>query len=564
MWRAYHERQEKKAFRTMIVQQLIDLPSSERAQKVKEMTKMSFHIPYSQKTTLSRSVIYQWLKDYKQAKDPSQVLMDKERSDRGTFRKLTNKQKNALVAWRSACRDRTTEELREELMVHKETKDGPIPSASTIARYLRSVNLDRRSMKILENPGAGKTRLPFQADYPQELWQIDTKGEKISLIDETTGELIDGKPVIIIDDYSRYILAFYYVVNEDEAAILQILKYTILHYGVPERLYTDLGGPYMGHSLKQALLLVGCKKMATPKQDPQSKGKIERVMPWFTAHLENELLALSRQFTVSEATEYGQALVGQDYNRRIHSETQETPEDRYFRFPAEYRRFVSPKAMGQIFMKGKKAKVSNTGMIRFNNNKYLVPDSTLYRQQVYIRYDEMDDGKVSVWHKDRYYGEAPLYTPNNDYTQRLNHLKQITKTPTPPEIKPAPKYTYLERKLATHRQQVEDQDLNTELANLHSKKENVRAMLTETLDEQPEADSAPFTPDKMIHLLSVLLKQQLGAYDRLCVHTVWDSCGPFTEEMVRQTAGAFLAQNKSTAVEDYLDQLQIEALTEKG
>lgn len=100
MRRLYHERLEKKAFKMSIVLMLRDLSSDERAQKVKELAEMEFDIPFSDKRTLSKTTIYDWLREYRQQSTSPDVLLHKERSDRTTFRGLTQAQKNTLMRWR--------------------------------------------------------------------------------------------------------------------------------------------------------------------------------------------------------------------------------------------------------------------------------------------------------------------------------------------------------------------------------------------------------------------------------------------------------------------------------
>lgn len=153
-----------------VILNLLDLAPPERAKAIQELTEREFNIPYSRKKSLSRATIYQWLKEYRQARDPAEALMPKPRSDRGVFRKLTEPQKNALTRWRSTNPYRTAEELREELMVHAVTSEGPVPSPSTVARFLRSVSLDRKTLltaRRLAKKSPVKIRLAFEAPYPK-------------------------------------------------------------------------------------------------------------------------------------------------------------------------------------------------------------------------------------------------------------------------------------------------------------------------------------------------------------------------------------------------------------
>lgn len=102
--------------------------------------------------------------------------MPKERKDRNTFRRISGEQKKALVRWRSENAARSAGELRDEFLAHAITSQDPVPSAATIARFLRSVNLDRKTMR---QGIPVKVRLPYQAPYPQRIWLADTKGPNL-------------------------------------------------------------------------------------------------------------------------------------------------------------------------------------------------------------------------------------------------------------------------------------------------------------------------------------------------------------------------------------------------
>src|SRR4030067_2255270 len=107
---------------------LPDLEPKERARTIAELTAKEFSIPYSDKTTISRTTIYEWLREYRRTRDRETALLNKERSDRESFRRLTDIQKNSLMVWRYGNKYRTIEQLREELMAHGEICSGYIPS----------------------------------------------------------------------------------------------------------------------------------------------------------------------------------------------------------------------------------------------------------------------------------------------------------------------------------------------------------------------------------------------------------------------------------------------------
>jgi transposase InsO family protein len=571
MRRLYHERQKSQEFKKNIVLQLRDLEPEERSRRIDELTTRTFHIPFSRKRTLSRSVIYQWFKEFTENYDQSNVLLPKQRTDRDTFRRLSSEQKGCLKSWRQENPYRSAAQLREELMAHPETNVVPIPSESTIVRYLRSRNLDRRTL-LQRGTVPAKIRLSYQAPYPQWLWLADTKGPNLYVVDPVHPDQTKlAKPIVFIDDFARFIVAAWYVFEDNELLVMHLFKGAIATFGIPNSLFVDRGSPYMGKSLQRAATLLGCKIIHTRPRDASAKGKVERIMRLFYEQLDTELALRQPPLTIEEANEYLSALISQDYHPSIHSETHQTPEERFFQFPAKHRRFVSQEALTLIFLPCTRSKVSKTGLIHLNKHEYLVPETPLYKQWVEVRFDLLDQTKVYVWWQDRYYGEACLYVATNDYQKRqeiLAGFKQLTQESEPlPNKVYVPPYSRLERKLAAYRQEVAERDLNDALAQTLAKKEQIRAELTPVVGLSSTSaqgttndEGVEFGLDRCTHLLSVLLKRSFDARERLGLATVWHHYGPWREELVRQIAGRLLGEGHPTSdLMGYLDALRLAA-----
>ena len=229
--------------------------------------------------------------------------------------------------------------------------------------------------------------------------------------------------------------------------------------------------------------------------------------------LETELVLKQPPLTLEQANEYLAALISQDYHRSVHSETGQTPEERFFQFPAEYRRFVSQEALTMIFLPCTRSKVSKTGLIHLNKQQYLVPQVSLYRQWVEVRFDPLDLSKVYVWWQDRYYGEACIYVAQNDYVKRQQLLARLQQLAPGPELLPeevyVPPYSRLERKLAEYRQEMAERELNATLAETLAKKEQINAELAPVVDTPSTSpqnaaknETAEFGLDRCTHLLN--------------------------------------------------------------
>lgn len=89
--------------------------------------------------------------------------------------------------------------------------------------------------------------------------------------------------------------------------------------------------------------------------------------------------------------------------------------------------------------------------------------------------------KEFVWWRDRYYGEAWIYVPENDYLKReeyLARLQQLAQAQKPgPQLNQiyVPPYSRLERQLAEYRQELAERELNDALLKTLAKKEQIKA-----------------------------------------------------------------------------------------
>jgi transposase InsO family protein len=562
----YSKRLEKKEFRMKIINQIVSLTPDQRARKIDEI--ITTYECSGRK--LSRSTIYRWLKEIHECEDLGTALLPKERSDKLTYKVISQVQKDALIVWRSQNPYRPIKDLIEELNEHPETNIYPIPSEPTVARFLREQNLSRKilvsSLKVQKT-----IRLAFEAQYPQQLWMADTKGPNIMVVDPVNPDnLVEAKPVAIIDDNSRYLVAVKYVIVENEYVIMNLFCQAVEIFGVPEIFYVDRGSPYSGNSLKRASALIGCTVMHTRRMDPSAKGKVEKVLQTVHQRFETEMLVSGKAPSLDVYNAYLDAYIGQDYNKNRHSSTDMTPEEKYMQFPPQSRRWVTKRSLSLIFMPCKNVKISKTGLIRINKHKYLVKNSTLWGKKVTVRYEYLDKTKVYVWSDDKYNGESDLYTEDNDYLKRTAILESLTQPQSVslPDVSKVPVYSRLERLFIKHRQEMESMDINEQIDFVKQKKQQVRAEILKNSShshEQIVPQSSVFEVEDFTFLLMRLLRRKFTPSERLLIHTFWHSVVSVDEKLVRDVVGKLLGQEHPTDdLKGYLEEIKLHAVTKKG
>ena len=145
-----------------------------------------------------------------------------------------------------------------------------VPAASTITDILRRHDL----LGTAEPHASGYTS--FEADAPNDLWQMDFKG----WFETGTGRC---DPFDILDDHSRFNLILRAGINQREATVVAALTDTFATYGIPKRILCNNGPPWGNTQpgfrwtrLAVWLLDLGITVTHSRPMHPQTLGKDER------------------------------------------------------------------------------------------------------------------------------------------------------------------------------------------------------------------------------------------------------------------------------------------------
>ena len=158
------------------------------------------------------------------------------------------------------------------------------PALSTVHEIMR------RHGRVVAPAGSPRASQRFERPAPNLLWQMDFKGW-VGL-----GNGMRCHPLTMVDDHSRYVPCLKACADEQGVTVQSHLETTFRHYGLPEALFVDNGGPWGDASqtrwtrLCVWLLKLGVAVLHSRPYHPQSRGKNER----FHRTLKDEVFALRR------------------------------------------------------------------------------------------------------------------------------------------------------------------------------------------------------------------------------------------------------------------------------
>lgn len=140
------------------------------------------------------------------------------------YLKLSEKQKEALIALKRKDRWRSARNIRDELKL-------PL-SEHQIQRILVAKGLGRENLKRV------KAIIRFEAEYPNDLWQTDIMG-KIAF--KNLGILY---LIATLDDHSRFVPAGRWFKTQGKMNVFQIWYESLSKCGLPNAMLQDEGSQY--------------------------------------------------------------------------------------------------------------------------------------------------------------------------------------------------------------------------------------------------------------------------------------------------------------------------------
>jgi transposase InsO family protein len=266
---------------------------------------------------ISRSTFYEWYKRYQ--KHGYDGLAPKHRSPQQFWNAIPEWEKQRVV---EVAREYPEKSCRE-VAFHITDKEGYFISESSVYRILKAHNL-------VTSPVYTVISAKDQFEHPtirvNELWQTDFTYLKV--VDWGWYYLLT-----VLDDYSRYIIAWNLCKSMKAEDVKKILEMAIVKTGVKHvhvyhrpRLLSDNGSCFISMELKDYLSQYDMKHIRTRTYHPMTQGKIER----YHRSMKN-LILLDNYYSPTELEARISEWVDHYNNHRYHEAIDNvTPGDRFF------------------------------------------------------------------------------------------------------------------------------------------------------------------------------------------------------------------------------------------
>lgn len=270
--------------------------------------------------------------------DPVAALRRKIRDDAGKTRVLNDRLRQKLLEQYGKYDDWSYLLHAQNLavLVEQDPGLGPMPSYSTVLRFMKSHGLFRQPRRrVDERPGQIEARIrrqhwetrSYEAPHTNQLWHLDfhVGSRKVLLPD---GTWVVPQLLGILDDHSRLACHVQWYLHENTQNLVHGLLQAFQKRDFPAGLMSDNGAAMKGSEFKRGLEEIGTEYFPTLDYSPHQNGKQES----FWGQVEGRLLPMlsrKKRLMFGDLNEATQAWVELEYNQSVHSEIGVAPIKRY-------------------------------------------------------------------------------------------------------------------------------------------------------------------------------------------------------------------------------------------
>ena len=340
------------------------------------------------------STIERWYYQARAGEDPVGALRRKPRRDSGRQRVIGAELAAALRAQHAAHPTWSVKLHLDNLavMAAAHTTWGPVPSYASLRRYMAAQGLLRRRRlpagerqpRAHDHRQAREVR-SYEAEYVDGLWHLDFHHGSRKIL-TASGQWARPILLAILDDRSRLICHAQWYLAETAQSLVQGLCQAFLKRGLPRALLHDNGSAMLATETLQGLQRLSILQQTTLPYSPHQNGKQEV----FWAQVEGRLLAMlegQEDLTLALLNEATLAWIEGEYHRTVHSETGQTPLQRWLEGPGVGRTCPGVEDLRLAFTASlARTQRQSDGTISIAGTRFEVPSRLRHLRQVHIRY----------------------------------------------------------------------------------------------------------------------------------------------------------------------------------
>ncbi len=283
------------------------------------------------------STLERW---YYQAKrerrDPVAALRRRVRKDAGQMLSMTTPLRQMLAVQYQQHRSWSYQLHYDNLCVLAKKLGLKVPSYSSVWRYMKALGLLKRKRLGPRNaPGTERAEerveqrevRSFEVEYVGGLFHADFHSGSLKVL-TPAGLFATAFLLAVMDDHSRLCGHAQWYLAETAENYVHGLSQVFQKRGLPRAFMEDNGAPMIACETQEGLVRLGITVEQTLPYSPYQNAKQEV----FWAQVEGRLLAMLEgvtDLTLALLNDATQAWVEQEYNRKVHSETNEEPLRRF-------------------------------------------------------------------------------------------------------------------------------------------------------------------------------------------------------------------------------------------
>jgi transposase InsO family protein len=349
-------------FRYRIMAPLLDpdLKKGDRKAILQGLSKRTYQHPNTETDIMIQAeTIRHWYKQYKKAGFSG--LQPKSREDKGLSRSIPIDLVDTAIQLKLEHPRRTLDGIIQLLEKAGKAEKGQI-KRSTLHRIFQARNINIRTVKKTEAFGR------FEAEFTNDRWQSDMMFGPWLPDPERPGKKFQAILIAFLDDHSRLIVHGQFYRHQSVECLEDVLKKAIQKRGVPKVIYVDNGKAYRSSHLASICAHLGIRLNFTEPYSPEGKGKIEKFWSFVRSSFLPEV-DVAQILEMDQLNQSFQAWLEVFYHQKIHSETQETPMQRFVRQPDRIRR-PEPDVFQKAFLYEEKRWITKACTFSLKNRDY--------------------------------------------------------------------------------------------------------------------------------------------------------------------------------------------------